>query len=277
MNDSLIITDVTARDGLQSQPQFIETTHKKKLIDLLLKAGHAKLEVVSFVSPQKVPQFKDAETLLSFFPNKDNFITLVPNLKGLERAIASKIKNISLLSSISDSFARKNLGKPLEQHLSEMKEVLALGSEKGIHMQASFSMAFYCPDEKEISLKKLEKQIQFFQDQGCNEFVFCDTCSKVTPELLVRSLSVTKQLQNIGLHLHSQEGNELNTVRKALELGVRKFETGLRESGGCPFLEGSKNNYSTESIVLLAREMGIQSSIDLSLLGQAQLFFKSII
>lgn len=277
MNEFVQITDVTPRDGLQSHKSFINTKDKKKLIDLLLAAKCHYVEACSFVNPKKISQFHDAEELLSYFIEKDNLVVLVPNLFGLERAIHSGVKNINVLSSASNTFAQKNLGKNIENHLNEMCDVLALARREKLQVRVSLSMAFFCPDEKEIPLKALEKQFDFFKSQGCHEFILCDTCSLVTPDLLARTLSVFSDPHNISLHLHSQAGKEFSIVRQGLELGVRKFESGLKETGGCPFYEGSKNNVSTEELVVFLENLGFESSIDVKDLKKAQIFYKSII
>lgn len=277
MKDKIFITDVTPRDGLQNLKKIIPVENKIELIERLSLAGCSELEVTSFVHPRKVPQFNDAELLLSHFKNKDSFYVLIPNLKGLQRALQTGIRNICLISSVSETFSKKNLGKGIPAHLKEMALVLEEGRRQGLKMRASLSMAFYCPDEKEISLEKLQEQVDFFKGNGCEELSLCDTCSGMNSERLKRSLGLFKNYKNLGLHLHTQGGKELAFVREALELGIRRFETGLKESGGCPFYEGSQSNLSTEDLVELSESLGLDTGIDLKLLKETQLFYRSLL
>lgn len=277
MKEKILITDVTARDGLQVLPKSIPTSSKLELIRRLREAGCSSLEVTSFVNPQKVPQFYDAKELLAAIDFKDQALVLIPNVRGLERALEVGAKNINVLSSASDAFAKKNLGKDLGSHFLELDKVLILAQKEHLKVRASLSMAFFCPDEKEISLNRLEEQLQFFSSRGVEEIVLCDTCSGANSFLLKRSLSVFKKFPQIGLHLHSQGGREMVLIEEALGLGIRLFETGLKESGGCPFNEGSKSNTSTEDLVELLQNLGQESGIDLASLREVQKFYRTLL
>ena len=277
MKEKILITDVTARDGLQALSKSIPTSSKLELIRRLREAGCSSVEVTSFVNPQRVPQFDDAKELLAAIDFKVEAIVLIPNLRGLERALEVGVKRINLLSSASDAFAKKNLGKDLGTHLIELDKVLKLAQKEHLIVRASLSMAFYCPDEKEIPLHRLEEQFHFFSSRGVEEIILCDTCSKADSFLLKRSLSVFKTFPRIGLHLHAQNGRELPLIEEALGQGIRLFETGLKETGGCPFNEGSKSNTSTEDLVALLQNLGQESGIDLASLREVQNFYRTLI
>ncbi len=271
--DSLIITDVGLRDGLQSQATLVSTHDKLRLIHALFAAGLARIEATSFVSPRAVPQMADADVLLPqvVTPRGARLSVLVPNLRGLERAVAAKAAGIAVVLSASDTMNRKNIGMGLDAATEVCIATLERAASLGLHRRAYIAVAFECPFEGITPSSRVRELALQMTAAGAEEIVIADTTGAAGPDQvkrLVRMLLDNLSAAQLGMHFHDTRGMALANAWTAIELGVRRFDASIGGLGGCPFAPGAAGNLATEDLVLMARQCGLDTGIDLAdLLG----------
>lgn len=271
--DSLIITDVGLRDGLQSQATLVSTHDKLRLIHALFAAGLSRIEATSFVSPRAVPQMADADVLLPqvVTPRGARLSVLVPNLRGLERAVAAKAAGIAVVLAASDTMNRKNIGMGLDAATEVCIATLERAAALGLHQRAYIAVAFECPFEGITPSSRVRELALQMTAAGAEEIVIADTTGAAGPDQvkrLVRMLLDKLSAAQLGMHFHDTRGMALANAWTAIELGVRRFDASIGGLGGCPFAPGAAGNLATEDLVLMARQCGLDTGIDLAdLLG----------
>jgi hydroxymethylglutaryl-CoA lyase len=275
--DSLIITDVGPRDGLQSQQTLVSTEDKLRLIHALFGAGLKSIEAASFVSPQAIPQMADADVLLPQIkaPSGANLTVLVPNLRGLERAVTAQAASIAVVLSATDTMNRKNIGMGLDAATDTCIATLTRAASLGLHRRAYIAVAFECPFEGITPANRVRELALLMGAAGAEEIVIADTMGAAGPaqvqdvlHLLLEIFPVTQ----LGMHFHDTRGMALANAWASIELGIRRFDASIGGLGGCPFAPGSAGNLATEDLILMARQCGLDTGIDLdALLGAAEL------
>ncbi|MCX7224333.1 MAG: hydroxymethylglutaryl-CoA lyase [Burkholderiales bacterium] len=243
--ESIWITDVSPRDGLQNQPKLLSTLDKLALIRLLVAAGLERVEVTSFVSPMAVPQMADAADLLSLvisqFPKLQSTV-LVPNLKGLERAHLAGAGEVSVVLAATDTMNRKNIHQGLADATRNCQDTVRAARAMGMRTRAYLAVAFDCPFEGVTPLPTLLALAQQMQAAQVDEIVIADT---------------------IGSATHDTRGLAAANAWAALEAGIRRFDASAGGLGGCPFAPGAAGNLATEDLVLMAQGSGFQTNIDI--------------
>jgi hydroxymethylglutaryl-CoA lyase len=272
--DSIRITDVGLRDGLQMEAAFVPTETKLELANALIHAGVRHLEITSFVSPRAVPQLRDAEALVNAISRESgvHLAALTPNRRGVQRAIDCKVDSVVFFVSASESHNGKNLNCDIAQSLGNIGEAAQLARDAGMPMQGAIAVAFGCPFEGEIDDGTLLRIAERYVELGCQGITLGDTTGMATP-LTVRH-TVTRLRDAFGpipitAHLHNTRGMALANMLEALQLGVSSFESSLGGIGGCPFAPGATGNVSTEDAVHMAHHLGIGTGIDLDRLIDA--------
>lgn len=245
------IVEVGPRDGLQNIKQNIPTEAKVAFINALSQTGIDEIEITSFVSPKWVPQLADAEAVCAKIDRNPSvtYLALVPNEKGLERAIEGKVNKIAVFTAASETFSQRNVNATIAETIERFKPVVD-GSP--VPVRGYVSTAFYCPYEGKVEPTKVVEVIQRLLEIGCIEISIGDTIGKATPpeveELLTVSLPICAANQT-ALHFHDTFGNALENVKKGVEMGIHVFDSSASGIGGCPFAPGAKGNISTESLV----------------------------
>lgn len=272
------VTEVAPRDGLQNQPVHLDTESKLAFIRLLAQAGVTRLEATSFVSRRAVPQLADADALLPQVQAAHDGLrvsALVPNRKGLERAQAAGAREIAVVLSATDTMNRRNIGMSLVEAAQECEATIAAARTAGLRTRAYLAVAFECPFEGETPIDSFLALAGLLQRAGADEVVIADTTGAASPGQVRQRLHAVREvlpLDRTGVHFHDTRGMGLANAWAAIEAGVRRFDASAGGLGGCPFAPGAAGNLATEDLVLMARQSGITTGIDLDALRDAIAF-----
>jgi hydroxymethylglutaryl-CoA lyase len=273
---SVRIREVGPRDGFQNEPETIPTAEKIRLIDLLSATGLKRLEVTSFVRPEVIPQLSDAEEVLAEVKRRDGvaFSVLIPNERGLERALAlrDRFDEINVFVSASETHNRKNVNRTIEESLNGLERTLETARESGLRCEGVISTSFGCPYEGEVPPERVFGIAERLIGAGCAEIGFGDTTGMANPRQAGEFFAAARErLGEVELtaHFHNTRGQGLANVLAALEQGIDSFEASFGELGGCPVPPGATGNVATEDVVSMLHEMGVQTGIDLPALVEA--------
>jgi hydroxymethylglutaryl-CoA lyase len=271
---SVRIVEVGPRDGLQNEAKTIPTSKKADFIKLLVEAGLKDIEVASFVHPKWVPQLADAQELiqqLEFTPNV-RFSALVPNMKGLERAIDSGIRRIAVFTAASETFNRKNINMGVQESIDVFRPVVARALKEGISVRGYVSTCFVCPYEGPIAKEKVADVTRALFDLGVDEVSIGDTIGAASPKdvettvgFLLQHFSIAK----LAMHFHDTYGMAVANVYQSLQMGITIFDSSAGGLGGCPYAPGASGNVATEDLVYLFDKLGIATGVSLKLLRRA--------
>ena len=273
--ESIHITDVAPRDGLQNQQVRVETAFKLELIRVLSEAGVRSIEIGAFVSPKAVPQMADtAEVVRKFNEQQAGLRTsvLVPNLRGLEIAHETGAKEIAVVLSATETMNRKNINMGLMQALDVSVATLHAATSNGMRTRAYVAVAFECPFEGETPVDTVVNLSRQMQDAGAQEIVIADTIGSASPSMVKDRMRVVAEavpVARLAVHFHDTRGMGLANAWAALEAGVRRFDTSVGGIGGCPFAPGAAGNLATEDLVLMAERSGFHTGIRLDKLLDA--------
>ena len=268
MQDTFELVEVGPRDGLQSQPTLVDTATKLAFIERLVDAGHTRLEVVSFVNPKRVPQMADADEVMAGLPQRPgvNYIGLVLNQKGFERAMASPLQQINSVDVASDTFCQRNQGTTsaaMFESISLMaREAQAAKRFFGVTIAASFG----CPFEGVVNPDRVVEMVQRYVDLGVSEIALADTIGVAVPSQVSALLARVMPMLNgipLRLHFHNTRNTGIANVYAAALAGVRVFDASCGGVGGCPFAPGATGNVGTEDVLYLLQGMGLASSVSL--------------
>jgi len=264
------IREVGPRDGFQNEPETIPTDEKVRLIDLLSASGVTRMEVTSFVRPDVIPQLADAAEVLMAVQRRPgvSFSVLIPNLRGLERALQlrDRFDEVSVFLSASETHNQRNVNRSIAESLAGLEETLAQAGEEGLRREGVISTSFGCPYEGEVPPERVFEIAERLVAAGCDEVAFGDTTGMANPRQVGEFFAAArKRLAGVELtaHFHNTRGQGLANVLAALEQGVDSFEASFGELGGCPVPPGSTGNVSSEDVVSMLHEMGIETGIDL--------------
>jgi len=270
------IQEVGTRDGFQSEPRFIPTADKIALVDALSLCGLSKIEVTSFTSPKAIPALADAEEVLRGIRRQPGVVytSLVPNLKGAERAIAAGTDELNLTMSTSETHNLLNLRMTREQSVARLLDVVDLAKGAGVALNVSLSTCFGCPMEGDVPEAVIFGFAERFLDRGVEGISLCDTTGMAHPgqvAALCRAFRARFPQAQVTLHLHNTRGMGLANALAGIEAGVDRFDSSLGGIGGCPYAPGATGNVCTEDLVNMLQAMGHPVDVDLAkLLGAAQ-------
>ncbi len=269
------VYEVAPRDGLQAETDILPTAVKAELCRRLYEAGSRDLEVTSFVPATWIPQFADAERLVAGLevPTGARAVGLVPNLRGLHRAIDAGVREVSVVVSASESFARANLNTSREGAVERAEEVVATAIADGVPVRGYVSMAFGDPWEGAVDPATVVEAAVRLYRAGCSTVAVSDTIGVGTPGLTTRVvrdvLAAGIPVEAVALHLHDTYGQGLANVYAALSLGVAEFDSSVGGLGRCPYAKGATGNLATEDLVWMLHGLGIETGLDLGALAAA--------
>ena len=272
------IREVGPRDGFQNEPEVIPTSDKVRLIDMLAGTGLPRLEVTSFVRPDVIPQLADAAEVLAAVtrPADVSYSVLIPNERGLERALEQRDRfdEINVFLSATESHNKRNKNRTIAESLDDLGRTVARAREEGLRCEGVISVVFGCPYEGEVAPDRVLEIADALAEMGCEEVSFGDTTGMANPRQVGEFLaSATERLDGVELtaHFHNTRGQGLANVLAALEQGVSSFESAFGELGGSPLTPGATGNISTEDLVSMLHEMGVETGVDLErLLGASR-------
>ncbi|HLZ28021.1 MAG TPA: hydroxymethylglutaryl-CoA lyase [Chloroflexota bacterium] len=272
------IVEVGPRDGLQNEAASIPTNTKVHFIDLLTEAGLPWIEVSSFVHPKAVPQMADADEVFAAIRQKPGvrYTALVPNPRGLDRALAAGVTDLALFVAATESFSRANINRGIEQSLADARAVIEAARPAGARVRAYISVAFGCPYEGPVHPSQVRGVAGALLEFGVDEVVLGDTIGVATPADVGRLMDVLLELAPVerwGMHFHDTRGMALANVLGGLEQGVTHFDSSAGGLGGCPFAgPGAAGNVATEDLVYLLDGLGIEHGVALDKVLEASRF-----
>lgn len=267
------VYEVGPRDGLQAESDIIPTSVKSELCRRLYAAGTRNLELTSFVPPAWIPQLADAEDVVASVdvPEGARAVALVPNLTGLRRAADAGIREVAVVVSATESFAKANLNNTRAGAVDRAVEVITAATADGIPVRGYVSMAFGDPWEGEVRVAAVTDAAAALHAAGARTIALGDTIGVATPGLTVRvvaeTLAVGIPVEALALHLHDTYGQSLANVHAALRLGVAEFDSSVGGLGRCPYARGATGNLATEDLVWMLHGLGIETGLDLDALA----------
>jgi hydroxymethylglutaryl-CoA lyase len=266
--DRISLREVGPRDGLQNEDP-VPTDAKVALIDRLSGTGVQRIEAVSYVRPQAIPQMADADEVWKRTAKTQGirYSALVPNLRGAVRALDAGFTELEAVVSASETHNRKNVNRSTEQSLDEIAEIIARAHDRGATVQVIVSTAWGCPYEGDVPVDRVVKVASRAIKDGADSSSFGDTTGMATPtrvKNLVGAFRDGHPEQSLNLHFHNTRGTGLANVLAALELGVTDFDASVGGLGGCPYAPGATGNIATEELVHMLEDMGVATGIDLN-------------
>ncbi|MFI5639991.1 hydroxymethylglutaryl-CoA lyase [Streptomyces goshikiensis] len=266
------IHEVGARDGLQNEKSAVPTQVKAEFVHRLAAAGLTTIEATSFVHPKWVPQLADAEELfpqLSDLPGV-HLPVLVPNERGLDRALALGATRIAVFGSATETFASRNLNRTVAESLAMFEPVVARAKEGGAHVRGYLSMCFGDPWEGPVPVHQVVRVARALLDLGCDELSLGDTIGVATPGHVQALLGELGEegvgADLIGVHFHDTYGQALSNTLAALQHGVTTVDASAGGLGGCPYAKSATGNLATEDLVWMLDGLGIETGVDLAAL-----------
>ncbi len=262
------VREVGPRDGLQNE-RPVPTQAKIELINRLSGTGVRRIEAVSFVRPQAIPQMADADQVWGGITRAPSvsYSALVPNLRGATRALDAGLTEIEAVVSASDTHNRKNVNRGTEESLDDISAIIELAHGRGASCQVIVSTAWGCPYEGDVPVERVVFVAGRAVADGADCISFGDTTGMATPgrvRALVGAFRSTYPDSGLNLHFHNTRGTGLANVLAALELGVADFDASVGGLGGCPYAPGASGNIATEELVHMVEDMGVSTGIDLT-------------
>ncbi|MCX4762336.1 hydroxymethylglutaryl-CoA lyase [Streptomyces sp. NBC_01275] len=262
------IHEVGARDGLQNEKTSVPTAVKAEFVRRLADAGLTTIEATSFVHPKWVPQLADAEDLFPLVADLPAALpVLVPNQRGLDRALALGARRVAVFASATESFAKANLNRTLEESLAVFEPVVHRAKAEGVHVRGYVSMCFGDPWEGAVPLHQVVRVCRALRDMGCDELSLGDTIGVATPGHVLELLSLLNEegvpTDVLGVHFHDTYGQALANTYAALEHGVTTVDASAGGLGGCPYAKSATGNLATEDLVWMLQGLGIETGVDL--------------
>ncbi|HXH07421.1 MAG TPA: hydroxymethylglutaryl-CoA lyase [Vicinamibacterales bacterium] len=273
------VVEVGPRDGLQNEPVTIATADKIAFVDLLSAAGLPVIEVTAFVSPKWIPQLADADQVFAAVTKRPGtrYTALVPNLTGLERALAAGARQVAIVAATSETFSRRNLNRTIDESMAAYRDVCARAREAGVAVRAYLSTAFGCPFEGPIAPARVVELTARLLALGVFEVAVSDTIGVAHPghvRALLPVLLKTVPAERLALHFHDTRGTALANVLAALDFGIRTFDASAGGLGGCPYAPGAAGNLATEDLLYVLHGLGIETGVDLDALLRASAFIE---
>lgn len=264
----VVLKEVGPRDGLQNEKATILTTDKVELINLLSMSGLSYIEVSSFVHPKWIPQLADAAEVLAQIKRQQDvtYAALIPNKRGLERALTVGIDEASVFMSASESHNKNNINKSIDETFPVLREVVDEAKRNGLTVRGYISTVVGCPYEGYIAPEKVRHVADALFDMGVDEISLGDTIGVGVPtqvEALLTHLLPHYGPERLAMHFHDTRGIAIANVVKSMELGITKFDSALGGLGGCPYAKGASGNVATEDLLYLFDEMNIHTGVQM--------------
>jgi hydroxymethylglutaryl-CoA lyase len=263
------IYEVAPRDGLQAEATTVPTEAKLRFIELLAEAGLREIEATSFVSPKAIPQLADADDLMLELRRRDGvrYPVLVPNERGMQRAIAAGAEAICLFTAATDAYAEHNIGMSVERSLEVFAPVAAEARRRRMWVRGYVSTAFGCPYSGEVDERAVVEVSQRLLELGVDELSISDTVGAAGPADVRRVIGALLAegipAAQLACHFHDTRGTALANVVAAMELGLRCFDSATGGTGGSPYAPGASGNLATEDLVYLLDREGVRHGVDL--------------
>ncbi len=276
------MVEVGPRDGLQNEPGTVTTAQKIELIERLADSGLKVIESGSFVSPKWVPKMADTAAVLAGIKRRPgvHYPVLVPNMKGLEGALAADVTEIAVFAAASETFSQKNVNCSISESLDRFVPVCASALAHGVRVRGYISCVLGCPYEGAIEQSVVAEVAQRLVGLGCYEVSLGDTIGVGTPLLaqnMVDAVATAVPRDKIAVHFHDTYGQALANILACLERGVSVVDSSVAGLGGCPYAKGATGNVASEDVLYMLDGMGVETGIDLSALASAGRYISDIL
>ncbi len=260
--------EVGPRDGLQNETAVVSTAEKVAFVDRLSAAGLPVIEAGSFVSGIRVPQMADAAEVFAGITRRagTRYAALVPNLKGLERAVAAGADDAAIFAAASETFSRRNINQSIDDSLRTYAEVARSALAAGLRVRGYLSTAFGCPFEGQVPVTRVIDLTRRLLDMGAYEVAVSDTIGIAHPgqvREVLRDLTAAFKPRDLALHFHDTRGTALANVLAALDFGITTFDASAGGLGGCPYAPGATGNLATEDLLYMLQGLGHEAGVSL--------------
>jgi isopropylmalate/homocitrate/citramalate synthase len=274
------VVEVGPRDGLQNEAAIVPTAAKVRFIEMLAAAGLPVVEATSFVHPAAVPQLADADEVLPRIARRPGvrYPVLVPNMRGMERAIAAGADAIAVFAAASEAFSQANIRMTIAESLEAFAPVLATARAAGMWTRGYVSTAFGCPYQGEVDPAAVADVAVALQELGCDQISVGDTIGVAEPDDVGRVLQPLLErlpADRLALHLHDTRGRAIDNAEAGMQLGITTFDASASGLGGCPFAPGAPGNLATETLVSWLHGLGIETGVDEPALLEASAYIRS--
>jgi isopropylmalate/homocitrate/citramalate synthase len=271
------IVEVGPRDGLQNEAGVVPAAVKIELIHRLAEAGLRAIEATAFVSPKWVPQMADNAEVMAGIRKKPGvaYPVLVPNLKGLEAALAAGAEEIAVFGAASEAFSQKNINCSIAESLARFEPVALAAKRRGLALRGYISCVAGCPYQGEVAPAAVAEVAAQLYRMGCYEISLGDTIGVGTPgkiQAMLAAVANAVPLQKLAVHFHDTYGQALANVYAAMELGIATMDSSVAGLGGCPYAKGASGNVATEDVLYLLHGLGIETGVDLDRVSEAGRF-----
>lgn len=268
MPDKVKIVEVSPRDGLQNEKEFIATDIKIELVNRLTQAGFQNIEAASFVSPKWVPQMADGAAVMAGIARKPGTIysALTPNLRGFEAARDAGVDEVVIFGAASEAFSQKNINCSIAESIARFEPVAQAAKDAGLRLRASISCALACPYQGETPVAAVVDVTRRMLALGCDEIDIADTIGTGTAKRVgevMRAVTEVVDASRIAGHFHDTYGQSLANILAAMEAGIRIFHSSVSGLGGCPYAKGATGNVATEDVLYMMHGLGIETGIDM--------------
>lgn len=276
------IVEVGPRDGLQNEPETVPTAARVELIDRLADAGLRVIESGSFVSPKWVPKMADTAEVMAGIRRRDDvsYPVLVPNMKGLDGAIASRAGEIAIFAAASESFSRRNINCSIGESLDRFAPVCESAHRAGIRVRGYISCVLGCPYEGAVDVGTVAAVARRLLELGCYEISLGDTIGVGTPLAAQRMVDAVVEAiprEAIAVHFHDTYGQALANILASLERGIAVVDSSVAGLGGCPYAPGATGNVATEDVLYMLNGMGVETGVDLEAVAAAGRYISDVL
>ena len=276
---SVRIVEVGPRDGLQNEvPVTCEA--KVQLINMLSDSGLDYIESGSYVSPKWVPQMADTKAIFAAIDQRDGvtYAALTPNLRGLEGAIESGVKEVAIFGAASESFSQKNINCSISESIERFRPLMERAKAENIKVRGYVSCVLGCPYEGDIAPEKVAEVAAMLFELGCYEISLGDTVGVGTPEkvkTMLNAVATKVDMNKLAVHFHDTYGQALANIYSALQCGVSVVDSAVAGLGGCPYAAGASGNVATEDVVYMLEGLNINCGVDLNKIVDAGCFISA--
>ncbi len=262
------IVEVGPRDGLQNEKHIMPAAVKIEFINRLSQSGLKTIEATSFVSPKWIPQLADAEEVFRSIEKNPGvaYPVLVPNEKGMQRALDAGAKEVSIFTAASETFNQKNINCTIAESIERFKPVMVMAAKHGIRVRGYISTVIACPYEGPITPDAVVRIAKELAALGCYEISLGDTIGVGTPikaQQMLAAVAAEVPMQKLAVHFHDTYGQALANIHACLELGVAVVDSSTSGLGGCPYAKGATGNVATEDVLFMLTGMGIETGVDM--------------
>jgi hydroxymethylglutaryl-CoA lyase len=277
--NAVTIKEVGPRDGLQNEKTFISTQDKIAWINQLSKTGLTHIEITSFVHPKWIPALADGLEVAHGIQREPGVVysALVPNRKGLEKALEADLDEVAVFMSASETHNQKNINKSIEQTFPVLKEIVGDALKAGKKVRGYVSTVFGCPYEGQVAVDQVIKVADALFAMGVEEVSFGDTIGVANPRQVQEVLTFLLKkfpLEKIAMHFHDTRGTAMANILASMDMGISIFDSALGGLGGCPYAPGASGNVATDDVLYMLDGMGIYTGVDREKLLQAARFIE---